>query len=560
MRFGIFPIRSEAKLTLEALGRSLAIVEFAPSGHILSANENFCEAMGYEPSEIIGRHHSIFVPEGFAKSEEYEELWNKLRSGGFDEREYLRIGKGGREVWIRASYNPILNASGKLIKIVKLATDITIQKQKAIEDASRLDAIFRSQAVIEFTPEGEILSANDNFLKAVGYTIGEIRGKHHRMFVGEELAARPAYAEFWSRLRRGEFITDEFKRIGKGGREVWIQASYNPIFDTNNQVVKVIKIASDLTERVMAVQKIGAGLDRLAHGDLTQSIDDKFTIELDALRRNFNTTNNQLGETLAQLIDGFRSINSAALETAVANNDLSRRTEQQAASIEETAAAVREVTDSVSSVAQSAKKANSVAVSAQAGAENGGAIVKEAIDAMERIQKSSQSIEQITTSIDEIAFQTNLLALNAGVEAARAGDAGRGFAVVASEVRALAQHSADAAKQIKTLIESSVEQVADGVDRVTRTGAALLGIVDQVSELKKLVSEIAEVALTQAQSLRQINGAVSEMDQNTQKNAAMVEQTSAASEQLRQQTEALMKSLARFRIPNRETGATRLIA
>ena len=560
MSFGIFPVGSQAKLTLEALSRSLAIVEFTPSGDIISANANFCRTMGYDASELIGRNHNIFLPPDYAGSSEYKQFWERVRAGSFDEREFRRIAKDGREVWIRASYNPVTNARGRLVKVVKVAADITAQKQKAVEDAGRLDAISRSQAVIEFTPDGKILFANENFLKTVGYTLAEIQGKHHRMFVEDDYARKPAYVEFWLRLQRGEFMVGEFRRFGKGGKEIWIQASYTPILDEKNRVLKVIKIASDLTERVMSVKELGAGLDRLAHGDLTQTIGGKFAPELDSLRQDFNATNNQLGETLAEVIHGFRAINAAAMETAEANNDLSRRTERQAASIEETAAAVRDVTDSVAAVARSAKKANAVAVSAQAGAENGGSIVRDAIDAMERIQKSSQSIEQITASIDEIAFQTNLLALNAGVEAARAGEAGRGFAVVASEVRALAQHSADAAKQIKALIGSSVEQVSDGVERVTQTGAALHNIVVQVSELKKLVSEIADVAETQAQSLRQINSSVDEMDQSTQKNAAMVEETTAVSERLRQQTEALMKSLSSFRIPAGEAGKMRLSA
>jgi methyl-accepting chemotaxis protein len=265
---GIDVSGSDSKAVLDALGRSLAIIEFEPDGKIIAANENFCKAMGYELAEIKGQHHRMFVEPDYGRSSEYRDFWAKLGRGEFDAREYKRLGKGGKEVWIQASYNPVLNGRGKVVKVVKAATDVTSEKLRTAEFAGKLNAISRAQAVIEFTPSGEIIVANDNFLNALGYRLEEIKGQHHRMFVEPAYAHSADYREFWRQLNAGEFIAAEFKRFGKGGKEVWIQASYNPIFDMNNKVVKVVKFATDVTERVVAVNEIAAGLSRLADQDL----------------------------------------------------------------------------------------------------------------------------------------------------------------------------------------------------------------------------------------------------------------------------------------------------
>jgi methyl-accepting chemotaxis protein len=210
---------------LRALSKSLAIIEFDPSGHILSANPNFCAAMGYDLAEIKGRHHSMFVDPDHAHSPDYAVFWQKLGRGEFDAREYRRIGKGGKDVWIQASYNPVVNSKGVVLKVVKVATDITAEKQRNAEFEAKLTAIGRVQAVIEFTPGGEVLTANQNFLDTLGYRLDEIRGQHHRLFVEPAYAQSAQYREFWETLNRGEYLAAEYKRIGKGGKEVWIQAS-----------------------------------------------------------------------------------------------------------------------------------------------------------------------------------------------------------------------------------------------------------------------------------------------------------------------------------------------
>jgi methyl-accepting chemotaxis protein len=479
---------ANAAATFAAIGRSLALIEFDPKGKILTANENFCGAMGYSLSEIRGQHHSMFVDAAYARSTDYAAFWAKLGRGEFDAQEYLRIGKGGAEVWIRASYNPVRNGRGVVTKVVKVATVITEEKLRSAEFQGNIEAISRVQALIEFTPEGEILTANENFLKTLGYSLSEIKGQHHRMFVESGFARSADYQDFWRKLNAGEFVAAEFKRIGKGGKEVWIQASYNPIFDQNRRVVKVVKFATDITGRVAAVDEIASALEQMAKNNLNYRIDRPVDPAFEKVRRDFNAAITMLDETMGAVSTSTNSVGGGAEEIASASDDLSRRTEQQAASLEETAAALDEITATVKRSAEGAKQASSVASTARADAQKSGEVVREAVSAMDEIENSSKQITQIIGVIDEIAFQTNLLALNAGVEAARAGDAGKGFAVVASEVRALAQRSAEAAKEIKTLIATSSAQVVRGVKLVGETGEALVGIVSKVAEIDSLRS------------------------------------------------------------------------
>ncbi|RZA07596.1 MAG: PAS domain S-box protein, partial [Proteobacteria bacterium] len=232
-----------------ALNRSQAVIELEADGTILTANENFLNALGYELREIQGKHHRMFCEPAYAASPEYLKFWEKLNRGEFDAGEYMRVGKNGKEVWIQASYNPVLDENGDVIKVVKFASDITAQKQKAAETQGQIDALNRVQAVIEFSTDGMILTANENFLKTVGYDLREIQGKHHRMFCDPKHADTLEYRLFWEKLSRGEYDAGEYKRLGRGGREVWINASYNPIFDAKGRVTKVIKYATDITEQ-----------------------------------------------------------------------------------------------------------------------------------------------------------------------------------------------------------------------------------------------------------------------------------------------------------------------
>ena len=306
--------------------------------------------------------------------------------------------------------------------------------------------------------------------------------------------------------------------------------------------------AREAAEDHVAVSALAEGLASLARGDLTHRIDAEFAPKTQKLKDDFNAAMAQLQETMGQITGAIDTMKTGTGEISQAADDLSRRTEQQAASLEETAAALDEITRTVKQTAEGARQAAQVSGEARGGAEKSGAVVREAVGAMAQIEKSSEQIGQIIGVIDEIAFQTNLLALNAGVEAARAGEAGKGFAVVAQEVRALAQRSAEAAKEIKELISTSTEQVNQGVGLVGQTGEVLELIVGQVTEMSDLVNRIAESAQEQSTGLGQVNVAVNQMDQVTQQNAAMVEESTAASHSLAREADALAGLIARFKV------------
>jgi methyl-accepting chemotaxis protein len=422
------------------------------------------------------------------------------------------------------------------------------ERLQNVDYTAQIEAIGRAQAIIEFTLDGTIVNANRNFLDAMGYTLAEVKGKHHRMFCEPAYRDSPDYTRFWETLARGEFVAAEFKRVSKDGRSVVIQGAYNPILDSNGKVVKVVKFATDVTKRVEAVNDIAEALTALAGGDLEQRIQRTFPPELDQLRVDFNRALETLQVAMQKVGQTAAAIKAGTDEISVSSNDLSKRTEQQAASLEETAAALDQITATVKKTAEGATHARSVVATAKTDAENSGDVVGQAVTAMGQIEQSSHQISSIIGVIDEIAFQTNLLALNAGVEAARAGDAGRGFAVVASEVRALAQRSAEAAKEIKTLISASSTQVAAGVNLVGETGKALTRIVTQIAEINGVVTDIAASAQEQATGLNQVNAAVNQMDQVTQQNAAMVEESTAASHTLAQEADDLARMMGQFKV------------
>ncbi|WP_320201192.1 methyl-accepting chemotaxis protein [Agrobacterium sp. rho-13.3] len=540
----------DASAVLDALGRSQAIIEFDLSGNILTANENFCKAVGYGKAEIVGRHHSIFVLPEEVASPEYKAFWARLARGEYDRRQYRRLAKNGDEIWIEASYNPVFRF-GKPYKVVKIATDITLLKRKSAEDEGKLAALSRAQAVIEFTPDGQIVSANENFLATLGYSADEIIGKHHSMFCEPAHAQSPEYKNFWKELRAGRFSVGQFMRIGKDNRRVFIQASYNPIFDDKGRVFKVVKFAADVTERMHAVEEIGAALERLSQCNIRVTMDQPFVGEFERLRQDFNKSIGEFQRTLVNVLGQTGDLSKGSQEVREASEDLAQRSLKQAAALDETSAALGEITSTVVSATENTKQTRQLVQSARASTATSTEVVEQTINAMRRIETASGEISQIIGVIDEIAFQTNLLALNAGVEAARAGEAGKGFAVVAQEVRELAQRSANAAKEIKILINNSGTEVLEGVRLVGRTGEALKEINTLVKEIDDNVEKIAHAADEQASSLSDISQAVSRLDKMTKENTAMSARTTAISSTLAHGAEALAELVSLFKLNRR---------
>ena len=541
----------DAQAQAIAISKSQAVIEFATDGTIIAANKNFLDALGYRLDEIKGKHHSMFVAPEIRESAEYRAFWANLNRGEYQAGEYKRIGKGGKEVWIQASYNPILDSSGKPDKVIKFASDVTAQKIHSMGDAGKIAAMGRAQAVIEFNLDGTIVTANENFLSALGYSLAEIERKHHSMFVAPAERDGSAYREFWASLNRGDLKSGEFKRLGKGGKEVWILASYNPILDEAGKPFKVVKFATDITEQKLRNADIAGQIAAIGKSQAVI----EFNMDGTIITANDNFLN-AVGYTLAEVKGHHHSMfvdaaerNSAEYRDFWAN--LNRGT-YQAAEYKRIAKGgrgiwiqasynpildlngkpfkvVKYATDTTAQVIARLKgeKVSGMMDQVAAGAEELNASVREISEAMtksketastavdrveaadqqaQRLSAAAESMSSIVQLIGDITGQINLLALNATIESARAGEAGRGFAVVAAEVKNLANQ----AKQ-------ATDKIGQEIDNLNGISG---DVVTALNSIKKAIQDVSEYVTSTAAAVEEQSAVTAEMSTSMQRAAA----------------------------------------
>ena len=538
---------SSDKALADALGRSQAVIEFGMDGTILTANDNFLKALGYSLGEIQGKHHSMFVDPSERDSAAYRDFWAALKRGEYQAAEYKRIGKGGKEVWIQATYNPVLDASGKPVKVVKFATDITARKIKSMVDAGQIVAIGRAQAVIAFEMDGTIVTANENFLRAMGYTLTEIQGKHHSMFVEQAMRDSAAYREFWAKLNRGENQSAEYKRIGKGGREVWILASYNPVLNEKGKPFRVVKFATDVTSQKLSTVDLAGQISAIGKSQAVIEFNMDGTI-IGANQNFLKTVGYALGEIQGKhhsmFVDPSERDGAGYREFWAALN----RGEYQAAEYKRIGKGGKEVwiqasynpildlngkpfkvvkyaTDTTAQVLvrMGNERVRGMMETVAAGAEELNASVREISEAMtksrdtaatavgrveaadaqaKRLNEAAQAMSGIVELIGNITGQINLLALNATIESARAGEAGRGFAVVASEVKNLATQAKQATDKIGQEIGNLNGISGDVVSALDSIKQAIQGVSEYVTATAAAVEEQSTVTSEMSSSMQ----------------------------------------------------------
>jgi methyl-accepting chemotaxis protein len=534
-----------------AIGKSQAVIEFNMDGTIISANQNFLGALGYRLDEIQGKHHSMFVTSEERGSAEYRAFWANLNRGEYQAAEYKRVAKGGNEVWIQASYNPIMDSSNKPQKVIKFATDITARKIRSMEDAGKIAAIARAQAVIEFNLDGTIITANDNFLAAVGYGLSEIQGKHHSMFVGPGERESTAYRAFWASLNRGEFQSAEYKRFGKGGKEIWILATYNPILDDTGKPFKVVKFASDVTEQKLKAANFAGQIEAIGksqaviefdmdgkvlianenflgalgyslseiqgkHHSMFVQSDERGSEAYRAFWASLNRGEFQSGEYqrvgkggreiwIQASYNPIRDLNGKPYKVVKYASDTTAqviarmRSEKVRGMMESVAAGAEELNASVREISEAMAKSKETALTAVDR-------VEAADQQAQRLSEAAESMTSIVQLIGDITGQINLLALNATIESARAGEAGRGFAVVAAEVKNLANQ----AKQATDKIGQEIGNL-NGISG---------DVVQALNTIKKAIQDVSEYVTSTAAAVEEQSAVTAEMSSGMQRAAS----------------------------------------
>ena len=506
--------KKRSAAALAALSEAMMVAHYDLGGRILRVNDRFAETMGYSADRLIGEEHELFVHPQIMDEAGDHQGWASLRDGRVIEGTFCRLANGRVHKWLRTGY-VLVDGEGDEPWIVQYAIDVTEALQRELDYRSKAEAIDRSQLTVEFSPDGTILAANQNFLAAMGYQEDEIIGKKHSLFVEPRESESTAYREFWESLRAGQYHIAEYKRLGKNGKEVWIQGAYTPVLDASGKPTKIIKYAIDITERIELAETAAA----------QRESSQRLTEEVIECANEFFEGARVIAESSASLSDGASA---------------------QTISVNQIGSSIANLTKSIRTISSNTTEAEHQAREAVKLATEGGKAVEDALAAMRLIETSSEQISEIIQVISEIASQTNLLALNAAIEAARAGEHGLGFAVVADEVRKLAERSSEAAKEITTLIRESSRRVEEGSALSSGAGESLSTIVDAVQRSAVAISSISEQTDGQLQNASQVNEEIRVIGETTESNAASSEQLAASAEELTAQASTLKDLVAKY--------------
>ncbi|QDF28337.1 methyl-accepting chemotaxis protein [Halarcobacter anaerophilus] len=510
-----FSKTEEEKAQLSSIDEHFAVISFTPHGTIIKANKNFLDLLGYSLEEVVGKHHRIFCDKEYVNTQRYKDFWDKLAKGEAQISEFKRIKKDGTPIFIQASYTPVKHSNGKVFKVIKFAQDITKKKLENLYYKGQLEAISKSQAVIEFDMSGKVITANKNFLDAFEYNLDEIVGKNHSMFCEESYKNSDKYKEFWEKLNRTEYDAGEYLRIGKNGKKVWIQATYNPIIGIENKPTRVVKYATDISDKKNKMFEIEKNIQ-------------------------------QLSDSLKHLSNASESMSNDAKKTMNGSKEVSESIGQINLAVSNVSEKIESMLSSITSIAAASAQGEKVAKEAREQSQT-------TTSAMLKLDEESEKIGETINIITQIAFQTNILSLNAAVEAATAGEAGKGFAVVAQEVRNLAARSDEAAKEITKAVELIQSLIKNSLTSIHSIDSTIKEITDMSTDISTSImqqqtisNELSSTALEASQGVNEVTNTMINVSKSAQNTKAESEETQNASEELIRVSSKLISILKRL--------------